>query len=96
MVQMRGEYLPMIALHKLFRLETDVTVPEQGILVLVEAEGRKVALLVDTLVGQHQVVLKSLESNYRRTEGIAGATIMGDGHVALILDVTALVRMSVQ
>lgn len=95
-VQMRGEYLPVISLYKLFGIATQVTQAAQGILVLVEAEGRKVALLVDRLVGQHQVVLKSLESNYRKVEGVSGATILGNGQVALILDASALVRMSIQ
>lgn len=95
-VQMRGEYLPVISLYKLFGIVTQITQAEQGILVLVEAEGRKVALLVDRLVGQHQVVLKSLESNYRKVEGVSGATILGNGQVALILDASALVRMSMQ
>ena len=93
-VQVRGEYLPLIALYQLFGIASQVIEPDKGILVLLEAEGKKVALLVDALVGQYQVVLKSLESNYRKTEGIAGATIMGDGRVALILDITSLVRMS--
>lgn len=95
-VQVRGEYLPLLALHELFGIETRITEPEQGILVLIEAEGRKVALFVDALVGQNQVVLKSLEANYRKAPGIAGATIMGDGRVALILDIASLVRMGQQ
>jgi len=95
-VQVRGEYLPLLALHELFGIRTKITEPEQGILVLVEAEGSKVALFVDALVGQHQVVLKSLEANYRRTIGIAGATIMGDGRVALILDIASLVKLGRQ
>jgi len=93
-VQVRGEYLPLIALYQLFGIASQVIEPDKGILVLLEAEGKKVALLVDALVGQYQVVLKSLESNYRKTEGIDQATIMGDGRVALILDITSLVRMS--
>jgi two-component system chemotaxis sensor kinase CheA len=92
-VQVRGEYLPLIALHELFGIETQITEPEHGILVLVEAEGSKMALFVDALVGQNQVVLKSLEANYKKIPGIAGATIMGDGRVALILDIASLVRM---
>lgn len=95
-VQVRGEYLPLMALHELFGIETQVTEPERGILVLVEAEGSKVALFVDALVGQNQVVLKSLEANYKKTPGIAGATIMGDGRVALILDIASLVWMGRQ
>ncbi|MEW6354462.1 MAG: chemotaxis protein CheA [Pseudomonadota bacterium] len=93
-VQVRGEYLPLVALHRVFGIDSKITDPEQGILVLLEAEGKKIALLVDALVGQHQVVLKSLESNYRKVDGVAGATIMGDGRVALILDVASLVRLS--
>jgi two-component system chemotaxis sensor kinase CheA len=63
-------------------------------MVVLEADGVKAALFIDALVGQHQVVIKSLESNYRKVPGISGATIMGDGHVALILDVAALVQMA--
>ena len=62
----------------------------RGIVVIIEAEGRKIAMFVDALVGQHQVVIKSLETNYRRVHGISGATIMGDGTVALILDAVAI------
>ncbi len=93
-VHVRGQYLSIIALHKLFNIETKITEPEQGILVLLEASGKKIALFVDELIGQHQVVLKSMESNYRRVSYISGATIMGDGRVALILDVAALVRIN--
>ncbi len=91
-VLVRGEYLPILPLHEVFSMTPLVTSPEDGILVLLEAEGRRVALFVDQLVGQHQVVIKSLESNFRRVDGISGATIMGDGRVALILDVGQLVR----
>ncbi len=94
LVHVRGEYVPLIALHELFNIVPKVTRPEDGILVLLEAEGRKVALFVDELVGQHQVVIKSLESNYRKVVGVSGATIMGDGKVALILDIGALVHMA--
>ncbi|MXS83353.1 chemotaxis protein CheA [Nitrosomonas oligotropha] len=90
-VQVRGEYLPVIALHEIFNLHPNVTAVHEGILVILEAEGHKAALFVDDLIGQHQVVIKSLESNYRRVQGVSGATIMGDGKVALILDTTALV-----
>ena len=93
-VQVRGEYLPVIALHEVFNLNPNVTSVHEGILVILEAEGHKAALFVDDLVGQHQVVIKSLESNYRRVQGVSGATIMGDGKVALILDTAALVMTS--
>jgi len=93
-VHVRGEYVPMVALHEVFGIQPKVANPADGILVLLEGEGKKVALFVDELLGQHQVVIKSLETNYRRVTGISGATIMGDGRVALILDVGTLVRMS--
>jgi len=67
-VQVRGEYLPVIALHEIFNLHPNVTEVHKGILVILEAEGHKAALFVDDLVGQHQVVIKSLESNYRRVQ----------------------------
>jgi two-component system chemotaxis sensor kinase CheA len=89
-VQVRGEYVPVVALHEVFNLKPQITELHQGIVVILEAEGRKTALFVDALVGQHQVVIKSLESNYRRVHGVSGATIMGDGKVALILDAVAL------
>jgi len=92
-VQVRGEYLPVVALHERFKLEPNVADMDKGIMVILESEGSKTALFVDQLVGQHQVVIKSLETNYRKAQGISGATIMGDGRVALILDVAALVRL---
>jgi two-component system chemotaxis sensor kinase CheA len=93
-VHVRGEYLPLIALHKLFNVRPRITNPEEGILVLLEADGKKVALFVDELVGQHQVVIKSLETNYRKVPGVSGATIMGDGRVAMIIDVGSLVKLA--
>jgi two-component system chemotaxis sensor kinase CheA len=90
LLRVRGEYLPLIALHEVFTIETAVKELRKGIAVIVEAEGKKTALLVDELLGQHQVVIKSLESNFRKVPGMSGATIMGDGKVALILDVLAL------
>jgi two-component system, chemotaxis family, sensor kinase CheA len=89
-LRVRGEYLPLVALHEVFSITEAVTEPKKGIAVIVEAEGKKTALLVDELLGQHQVVIKSLESNFRKVPGMSGATIMGDGKVALILDVIAL------
>jgi two-component system chemotaxis sensor kinase CheA len=94
LIQVRDEYLPVIALHEVFRIPGAITALDQGILVVLESDGVKAALFVDAMVGQQQVVIKSLESNYRKVSGISGATIMGDGHVALILDVSALVGMA--
>ncbi len=93
-VHVRGEYLPVVALHEVFNIRPRVTEAHKGIVVILEAEGRKTALFVDALVGQHQVVIKSLESNYRRVHGVSGATIMGDGRVALILDAEAIADMA--
>ncbi len=93
-IQVRGEYLPVVVLHELFNLKPQSGDFSQGIMVVIDADGIKAALFVDALVGQHQVVIKSLEANYRRVPGISGATIMGDGHVALILDVSAIAGMA--
>ncbi len=89
-IQVRGEYLPVVVLNEFFNLPSRWSDYTQGIMVVIDADGIKAALFVDALVGQHQVVIKSLEANYRRVHGISGATIMGDGHVALILDVSAI------
>jgi len=95
-LKVRGEYLPLIPLYQMFGVAPRITDPCEGIVVILETEGRKAALFVDELVGQQQVVVKNLEANYRKVAGISGATIMGDGGVALILDVAALVRSSRQ
>lgn len=93
-VQVRGEYLPVVVLHEMFNLKSAWTDFTQGIMVVLDADGARVALFVDALLGQHQVVIKSLEANYRKVPGVSGATIMGDGHVALILDVSAIAAMA--
>jgi two-component system, chemotaxis family, sensor kinase CheA len=95
-LKVRGEYLPLIPLYQMFGVEPRHTDPSDAIVVILEAEGRRAALFVDELVGQQQVVVKNLESNYRKVAGISGATILGDGGVALILDVAALLRSSRQ
>jgi len=95
-VKVRGDYLPLIPLYKMFDIEPRFTDPSEGIVVILESEGRKAALFVDDLVGQQQVVVKNLESNYRKVAGISGATILGDGGVSLIIDVAALLRSSRQ
>lgn len=95
-IRVRGEYLPLFSLNQLLRIDAQPLPPEQGIVVILESEGKSFALQVDELVGQQQVVIKSLEQNFRRIDGIAGATIMGDGSVALILDVDALPRLAAQ
>ncbi len=95
-IKVRGEYLPLIPLYQMFDIAPRFTNPCEGIIVILEADGRKAGLFVDDLVGQQQVVVKNLESNYRKVTGISGATILGDGGVSLILDVTALMRSSRQ
>ena len=93
-VMVRDEYMPVLELEKVFSVPRSELDNAGGIMVVVEAEGGRVALLVDALLGQQQVVVKNLESNYRRVTDVSGATIMGDGRVALILDVGSLVRRS--
>jgi two-component system, chemotaxis family, sensor kinase CheA len=86
----RDQYWPILPLYKAMQLEPHFTEAHKGIAVLIEANKHKFALFVDALVGQQQVVIKSLEQHYKRVQGVAGATIMGDGSVALILDVESL------
>jgi two-component system chemotaxis sensor kinase CheA len=93
-VQVREQYLPVVDLEGVFSVPRSAGASGNGIMVIVEAEGSRVAMLVDELLGQQQVVVKNLESNYRKVSNVSGATIMGDGRVALILDVGALVRLS--
>ncbi len=89
-LEVRGEYLPLVELWKVFDVHGAKTEATQGIVVILQSAGRRYALLVDQLIGQHQVVVKNLESNYRKVPGISAATILGDGSVALIVDVSAL------
>jgi len=91
-VRVRGEYLPLVALHEVFNVEEAKQEPTQGIVTIMQTEGRRFAMLIDELVGQQQVVVKNLETNYRKVHGISAATILGDGSVALIVDVAALNR----
>ena len=93
-ITIRGQVFPMLRLHRLFEVMPRAEDPTQGLLVIVEHEGRRVALLVDDLSDQQQVVIKSLEANFKKLDGIAGATILGDGRVALILDVPGLIAMA--
>ena len=89
----RGEYLPVVRLQKVFQARCgQARDPEDGLIMVVEGDGRRVGLCVDELLGQQQVVVKTLEANYGHVDGIAGATILGDGSVALILDVAGLTR----
>ncbi|HQP66275.1 MAG TPA: chemotaxis protein CheW, partial [Quisquiliibacterium sp.] len=91
-IEVREEFLPVVALDEVFSVPRFEDQAGGGIMIVIEAEGSRVALLVDELVGQQQVVVKNLEANYRKVPGVSGATILGDGRVALILDVGQLVR----
>ena len=91
-VPFRGDYLPVLRLHDLFGVEPRSRLLHEGLIVVAEGEGRRVGLFVDELLGQQQVVIKSLQTNYRRVPGVAGATILGDGSVALILDLPGILR----
>ncbi|MEL7982258.1 chemotaxis protein CheA [Vreelandella titanicae] len=93
-IKVRDEYLPVIAIHEVLNVENAITDPTKSIAVIVQGEGRRYAMLVDELIGQQQVVVKNLEDNYRKVPGISAATILGDGSVALILDITGLHRLS--
>lgn len=90
---LRDEYLPLIRLADVFNLQASAETLEQGLLVVVECEDRKVGLFIDELLAQQQVVIKSLETNYRKVMGVAAATILGDGSVALILDIAGLLSL---
>ena len=91
--QFRDSYLPIIRLHEVFGIDGARTKIDEGLVVIVEGEDTRVGLFIDELIGQQQAVVKSLEANYRRVNGISGATILSDGSVALIVDVMGLVRM---
>jgi two-component system, chemotaxis family, sensor kinase CheA len=93
-VLVRGEIVPLLRLYRVFNMPARATDPSDGLLVLVENDRNKCAILVDELLGQSQVVIKNLEANFRKVDGIASATILGDGRIALILDVDGLTRMA--
>ena len=92
----RDRYLPIVRVHEVFGVKPRTTQLHEGLIMVVEGEGRRVGLFVDDLLGQQQVVIKSLETNFRRVDGVSGATILGDGSVALILDVAGLIRVAAQ
>jgi two-component system chemotaxis sensor kinase CheA len=95
MINVRGRFIPVLPLYAAVGAIGAVERPEQGVLIVVETEGAgRAALLVDAICDQRQVVIKSLDTHYRSVEGVAGATILGDGRVALIIDVDGLVAQS--
>lgn len=94
LINVRGTYLPMVRMYDVFVLEPEYTNPMKAILLILETEGERVAVMVDEILGQQQVVIKSMEQNFRKVEGIAGATILGDGTVGFILDVRGLLEIA--
>ena len=92
----RDNYVPVVRVHDVFGVEPRASQLHEGLIMVVEGEGRRCGLFVDDLLGQQQVVIKSLETNFRRVDGVSGATILGDGAVALILDVPGLIRVAAQ
>jgi len=91
--KLRDEYIPILRLYELFEITPGTTQLDQGLLVIVEGDGQKIGLFVDELLSQQQIVIKSLDSNFKKIQGISGATILGDGSVALILDVAGLIQL---
>lgn len=94
LVNVHGAYLPVIRLYEVFTLKPEITDPTKAILLILETEGERVAVMVDEILGQQQVVIKSMEQNFRKVEGVAGATILGDGTVGFILDVHGLLDIA--
>ena len=92
-LRLRDEYIPIVYLHEVYATQADLHAIDEGLVVVVEFEGGKYGIVVDDLLAQQQVVIKSLETNYRRVEGVSGATILGDGTVALIVDIAGIVKM---
>ena len=94
LIEFRGEYLPMIRLYEVFGFETEIQDPKQGLILILDGHNRKIALMVDDIIGQQQVVIKSLERNYKQILGISGATVLGDGRISLILDIFGLEKIA--
>jgi len=95
-VNIRGVFYPIVRLHEVFDLQPEHKNPEEAILLVLEVEGERVVVMVDEILGQQQVVIKSIEENFRKVDGVAGATILGDGTVGLILDVRGLMKLARQ
>ena len=92
----RGDYLPVIRLHEMFGVPARREELHEGLIMVVEGDGKRAGLFIDELLGQQQVVIKSMETNYARIDGVGGATILGEGTVALILDVPGLIRLAAE
>ncbi|HNT29305.1 MAG TPA: chemotaxis protein CheW, partial [bacterium] len=94
LIEFRGEYLPLIRLYEILGFDDAITNPEEAIVIILESGIRRMALMVDDVIGQHQAVIKSLETNFRRVEGVSGATILGDGRVSIILDIHGIEHLA--
>jgi two-component system chemotaxis sensor kinase CheA len=94
LINVRETYLPMMRMYEVFSLQPEYTDPTKAILMILETEGERVAIMVDEILGQQQVVIKSMEQNFRKVDGIAGATILGDGTVGFILDIRGLLEIA--
>jgi two-component system chemotaxis sensor kinase CheA len=94
LISVRGEYLPLIRLYKVFNLPTDRKDPTKALVVIIESVSKRFGILVDDILGEQQAVIKSLEQNYQKVSGVAGATILGDGRVSLILDIHGLEKLA--
>jgi two-component system chemotaxis sensor kinase CheA len=94
LITVRGEYLPLVRLYEVFSFPTERTDPTQALVVIIESVSKRFGVLVDDILGEQQAVIKSLEQNYQKVEGVAGATILGDGRVSLILDIHGLEKLA--
>ena len=94
LIEFRGGFIPLIRLYEIFGFQTEVTDPVSGLILILDGHNRKIAMMVDDVLGQQQVVIKSLEKNYRQIPGISGATVLGDGRISLILDVYSLEKLA--
>ena len=93
-LRLRDEYIPILRLYEIFNHQGAIESLDKTLLVVVENDNQKVGVLVDDLLSQQQVVIKSLEANYHKVDGVSGATILGDGRVSLILDISGLIKLS--
>jgi two-component system chemotaxis sensor kinase CheA len=93
-LRLRDEYIPILRLYQIFNHQNAIESLDKTLLVVVETDNQKVGLLVDDLLSQQQVVIKSLEANYQKVDGVSGATILGDGRVSLIVDISGLLKLA--
>ena len=93
-LRLRDEYIPILRLFQIFNHTGAIEELDKGLLVIVESDNQKLGLLVDDLLAQQQVVIKSLEANYQKVDGVSGATILGDGRVSLIVDISGLIKLA--